>query len=445
MKKIFFLLFAVITVVGCSDYLAVKPDMSLATIAKPDELRALLDNETMFNSQTVTGEDMSDNYYLLDQTWNASSNDNLRNKYIWKVTENDEVGWNSMYEQVYYANVILEEVEKLKNEDSIDVNEYNEIKGAALFYRSLSFFELISVFALPYQVGSNETNLGVPLRTTSDINVKVPRATIQECYKKIIDDLEFAAELLPTNVTSAIRPSKLAAWGLMARVALDVSDYERAFRFSEKVIDKNRLLLDFSQIDSNSAMPFTMFNREVIHFTYRSSSFLAQSRAIVDSVLYQTYDNDDLRRACFFSKNSQGNIIFKGSYTENLSTQFTGLTTAEMYLTFVEAGIRINKHDMTKDAFSEFLKSRYKTVALPNIQVTNAELLKLVLKERRKELIFRNRRWGDIKRFNLEGANIVLKRHLNNQEYTLMPKSLEYALLIPLEVLRYAGIVQNRR
>jgi hypothetical protein len=60
-------------------------------------------------------------------------------------------------------------------------------------------------------------------------------------------------------------------------------------------------------------------------------------------------------------------------------------------------------------------------------------------------LLFRNLRWSDLRRFNLEGANITLKRIINGTSYTLPPNDLRWVLLIPdLETSR-SGIPQNPR
>ena len=69
--------------------------------------------------------------------------------------------------------------------------------------------------------------------------------------------------------------------------------------------------------------------------------------------------------------------------------------------------------------------------------------LALILTERRKELIFRNLRWMDIKRLNKEGANIWLKRIVAGQTYTLPANDNRFALALPSDIISMTGMPQN--
>jgi len=90
------------------------------------------------------------------------------------------------------------------------------------------------------------------------------------------------------------------------------------------------------------------------------------------------------------------------------------------------------------------LATRYKAGTFRPYQLTvTADVLDLILKERRKELIFRGLRWMDIKRLNLEGANIVQRRFLDGKEYRLEPNANRYALPLPDDIIRVTGMEQN--
>ncbi len=443
MIRIIYLLLAGIACAACSNYLDMKPDAGLSTIEKLADLRALLDNEFVMNVQTIAGEDMADNYFVLDQTWNASSNEGDRNRYTWQVTENNGVDWIGMYEEIYYANVVLERLESLR--PAPDVESYNEIRGAALYYRGLAFSELLLLYAMPYRHGADGSGLGVPLRTSADMNQFFPRASISESYDRVFADLEEAATLLPITTAALTRPSRVAAWGMMARVAFDIGDYERAFRLSEQLLQHKSDLMDYGQVNPAVAVPFQPLNSEVIHLTYRFSAFLAQSRGIVDPELYAFYSEGDYRKSLFFALNRNGHRVFRGSYVEAKQMHFTGISTAEMMLTNMEAALRTGRLAEARLRLPSFLQARYAPYALPSSNGAAAQVLALVQAERRKELIFRNRRWADIRRLNMEGANISLTRQLNGQSYLLEPNSLRYALFIPLEAIRYSGFPQNPR
>jgi hypothetical protein len=54
-------------------------------------------------------------------------------------------------------------------------------------------------------------------------------------------------------------------------------------------------------------------------------------------------------------------------------------------------------------------------------------------------------RWTDIRRLNLEDANIKPKRIINTQPYELQPNSLKYAILIPPDAVVMGQYKQNDR
>lgn len=68
-----------------------------------------------------------------------------------------------------------------------------------------------------------------------------------------------------------------------------------------------------------------------------------------------------------------------------------------------------------------------------------------ILEERRKELILRGVRWGDIKRLNVIEPTIALTRTVGNEMYQILPNSPRYALPIPNDEIVMSGIEQNER
>ena len=123
-----------------------------------------------------------------------------------------------------------------------------------------------------------------------------------------------------------------------------------------------------------------------------------------------------------------------------------GITSDEFYLTRAECFSRANNANKALEDLNTLLSNRWKTgtyTPLANLQ--GANLLNLILKERRKELIFRALRWNDIRRLNKEGFNITPIRNLNGTIYTLPPNDPRYALPIPPDVITLSGIPQNNR
>jgi hypothetical protein len=76
---------------------------------------------------------------------------------------------------------------------------------------------------------------------------------------------------------------------------------------------------------------------------------------------------------------------------------------------------------------------------------SDADALNLILIERRKELVFRGLRWSDLRRLNLDGANITLTRKISGINYTLSPNDSRWVFLIPAQEINQSGIPQNPR
>jgi hypothetical protein len=238
-----------------------------------------------------------------------------------------------------------------------------------------------------------------------------------------------------------------AAYALLSRISLLMGDYEHGALFADSCLRLSSVLLDYNKISNTSAIPFTQFNDEVLYDCRTAvPAILSQTRAKIDQVLYSTYANDDLRKVIFFKKNTDNTYAFKGNYT-GLSTavMFSGLALDEVLLTRAECAVRIGNLSDGSTALNTLLSKRFKAGKyVPYNFIDPNDALKIVLEERRKELLFRNLRWGDLKRLNLESSTaITLTRKVNQVNYMLKPNDLRYILPIDRTVILLSGIAQN--
>lgn len=445
MNKILIIVAFSCVFLSCSKFLDVKPDQKLATISTPEDLWALVNNENILNSMHMIGEDLADNYVLRNGVWNSITNETVRNKYIWKTTEYDDVAWTVFYTKIYHTNNILDAAEKVKSK--LSEKDYREIVGAALYYRSWYFNELVTIYSLPYFQGSNASSLGISLRTTADITVSFPRSTVAESYEKLISDLREASDMLPEQSILTTRPSKMAAESLLARIYLNQGDYENAYTHSLKALKIRDNLLDYNLLDSSLVFPFPLYTRnaDIIHYISGYSQLLTPNNCFVDPSMYENYKDKDLRKVLFFKSGLDGTVGIKANYTPDEYNHFTGMSMGELYLIFVEAALRTNRMTEATNRFLIFLQHRYTPAEQHELSGTQEQMLENVLEERRRELMFRNRRWEDVRRLNLSGHTIALTRYLNGEMFALQPGSLEYALLLPLEAVEYGRLQQNKR
>lgn len=431
---------------GCQDeFLEKKPDKSLVIPSTLEDFQAVMDNSTVMNNEPALGLLGSDEFYLTENLWESLYTSTERNSYIWakEVYEGESPsGWDKSYQQVFYANVVLEGLENLTVETQ-DLEEWNRLKGTAFFYRANAFYQLAQFFAPAYSETTADEP-GLPLRLTPDINVQVSRATLQETYDQIIRDLEEAAGLLPEQILYKTRPYKPAVYALLARVYLSMSNYEKAGQYAGHCFQLYDTLLDYNNLDAVQSRPIPLLNDEVIYQSILNS-YSVKNVALIDTTFYQSYADDDLRKAIFFNETSEG-MLFSGTYTGGISL-FGGIATDEMYLIRAECYARAGKTVEAMNDLNTLLEKRWKAGAFVPLEAGNAkEALGLILGERKKELVFRGLRWGDLRRLNREQAFAkVLTRELNGETYVLPPNDVRYTYPIPDLEIELSGIEQNPR
>lgn len=437
--------------------LEAKPDKALVVPQTVGDYQALLDNSIMTDAQPWLGEIASDDYYVLPARLNAVTGIQ-RNAYLWledvyqdvPVTSGAIVDWVRLYTQVYYANIVIDGLSRLP-EDS-ETEAYKHAKGSALFHRAYAYWWLAQLFCNVYDSGTANNDLGLPLRMIPDPLVKVPRSTLKETYELILQDLIEAKPLLYTEVVTPKRPSKKTIDGMLARVYLSMSDFDNAFVYASNCLSAYSTLMDYNQFNENAAAPFPLShqNPEIIYDAFISGASIVVNgtNAPIDTTLYKSYESNDLRKTIFFTvAPSTGLRVFKGSYYGSLSyVPWTGIATDEIYLIRAESYAR--KGDATNAMLdlNTLLKTRWRTgTFVPLVASNPAQALDFILKERRKELVFRGVRWTDLRRLNKEGANITLTRVINGQTYTLPPNDPRYVYPIPPYELIYNPMPDNIR
>ena len=444
--RLFIFLIAITTLSfsSCKKYLEEKPDKKLSTPSTIEDLEAILDNYKTLNTRYPSaGEIGSDNYYLTDTDW-ASIIERQRNFYLWQKYDDIGGDWSVPYNNIFYANIILETLDKIQTDNSTGTDQ---LKGSALFIRGFNHFSLSQLFAPPYNADAAIKDLGIPIRLHSDVNIIPVRATIPETYYSILSDLKNAVPLLPVYPIIKYHPSRPAAYALLARVYLSMSEYDKAGLYADSCLQLYNRLMDYNSINTSSTIPFRQFNDEVIYDARTGSpAALVQSKAKVDTTLYSLYGMNDLRRTIFFKSNTNGSKAFKGNYTGISSAAlFVGLATDEAYLIRAESFARQGKTTVAIQDLNTLMVKRCKAGTFNPFVLTDAtETLRIILEERRKELLYRTLRWSDLRRLNKE-ANFAdtIYRKINGQKYQLLPGSQRYTFQIDRQAINISGIQQN--
>lgn len=439
-------------IVSCrKGWLDEQPDKRLVVPKSIGDYQALLDNTSQifnFFQSCGLGEIAAGDFYVLYSSWQALYANQERMAYIWGETAEFYNGekssdWESGYKRVLSANIVLDGIEKIRP-DITQQEEWNQVKGSALFFRSFDFFSMAQEYCNAYVPATAASMPGLPLRLEYDVELKVGRSTLEQTYERIIADTRLSANLLGTKPGYKTRPSKQAAFGLLARIYLVMEDYRQAALYADSALQIQSGLLKFSSLRAGSAFPFPRFNEEVLFHNTFSYGIFNASRLLVEPALYASYTDKDLRKSLYFNENAKG-ASYKGSYSGD-RTLFGGLAIDELYLIRAECLARKGEGVTAMDVLNALLVTRFKEGYKPLKAKNGAEALALVLAERRKELVFRGIRWSDLRRLNRDDRfKVTLKRELNGKTYILPPGDKKYVFPIDEIELKLSGIAQNER
>lgn len=451
MKRIYILLMTIAALLSCSDdYLDKKSNKSLVVPKTLDDFQALLDNsDQVMNIVPGVGLIASAESFMEDATLQALYSSTERNSYVWAkdVYQGEEVSdWNVLYQQVFYANVVLKGLEGI-TPTAANQMKWNMVKGIALFSRAHAFHQLTEIFTSPYDGTTASQALGIPLPLSPDINEPVRRSTLEETFNVIIDDLKQAITLLPITAVSKTRPTTTTAKALLARIYLNMREYDNAESFADLAWKENNYLIDYNTLDPTSFAPIPFMNEETQYYakliTY---SYVVSTSTYIDTLLLQKYQAGDLRKELFFQYVADNRYFFKGSYTGSWQV-FGGIANDEVLLIRAECRARNGNTTGALEDLNTLIEKRWKTgMFVPFTATEQVPLLTLILEERQKELIFRNTRWSDLRRLNKEEQFAATLKHVvGGTLHALPPNDLRYAFPIPDAEIRTTGMEQNPR
>jgi len=461
-NKLLFFIFALplsIILAQCSkvtDWLDEKSNLNDVRPSTLSDFQAILDEHYSMNTSFPTfGLSGTDNYYLEQTNYNAAF-PLLQNLYIWKEDIYEGAvtwDWFFAYRIVENCNIVLSGLDRLK--DNTNETKADNIKGSALFFRSLAYYNLAQSFCLPYS-DQNKNQPGIILKTSAEVSEPLFRSTIDETYNQIISDLKMALTLLPVTSGYQTRPTKAACLALLAKTYLVMEDYQNAYTNASECLKQYDELMDFNNnsfVNLKSVYRFMPYpnNPEIIFYATginnRSIGPQTNAHGYVDKALYSSYNEGDLRKKAFYATKEEGINYFRGTYT-GANSIFAGIATNEVYMIQAESAVRINKANEGLELLNKLLEKRFEKGSFLPLKVSNSdELLKTILNERRKELPFTAQiRWEDLRRLNKDSRfAITLIREINNQKYILPPNDKRYVLPIPDKEIELSGIPQNER
>ncbi|WP_299437943.1 RagB/SusD family nutrient uptake outer membrane protein [uncultured Aquimarina sp.] len=403
--------------VSCENQLDIDPSQSLTTDDAFDTPEKVINILVGAYAQAGQGASYGGQIYTIaellanDQElkWNGTFTD--PGEFNMKVinTNNTFVAnlWLNGYDISNQTNIVLDNLDVFENLD-----RKNSVEGQAKFLRAVTYFDLVRFFSKHNNNGINGGELGVPIVKVPVIrydDVTYPsRNTINEVYEFIINDLEDAITLLPE--TNGVFASANAAKALLARIQLQIGNYEEARDLSNEVLQSGRFLLtavldDAYNNDDNSTEDIFAWQVTDSDGANSMNTFWATDRfggrpgnpdISIEDAFFGIFDDfNDLRAGFFYIDNETGSGIasFKWIFG-NANIPFIRLP--EMYLIRAESNFVLGTAIGT-DPINDVNTVRTRSNAFALTDLTYVD----IILERLRELSFEGHKLHDFKRLEI--------------------------------------------
>lgn len=445
---------SLVTIGSCGKtFLDTKPIKNQEVPTTLEDFSAMLNHSNMSSYPSFLSMVGGEDFWVTDAGWNSfplGLQYYQKNAYVWAddVFEGANAhDWSVGHSRILTCNIILDGLEK--HQDNKGSELYNLVKGTALFHRARYLYNIAQIFAYPYN-SEEDSPYGLPFYLNSSITESTYRRSVNETYKQILADLNEALTLLPLKAPIKQQPDRTSCKAMLARTYLQMGDFNLAYQFADETLSIQSELIDFNKMNLAAAYPFPIDgigNPEIIFYEFSTAgNLMARTRMNIHNELINSYEIGDLRRMAFILDDPSGRKIYKGSYLGSYSF-FIGMATDEMYLIRAESAAHLDKLDIALSDLNNLRKHRFSPIHFSDFKTTDKEqLLTFIMDERRRELPFRNRRWEDLRRWNiLMSEKITIKRNAGGITHELSPENPKWTWPLPELAVQFGGYIPNPR
>jgi starch-binding outer membrane protein, SusD/RagB family len=336
--------------------------------------------------------------------------------------------WDKAYRFIYTANICLEKM--YAPTATISVKTKTMLEGECRFIRAFCYFHMVNLFG----------PVPMPLGSDFSVNMTLPRNSVNEIYKQILEDLEIAKELLLDEYPTPerVRPNKYAVLALLAKVYLYRYDWAKAEATSTQIINNSNYSLE-----SNLTKVFDKASPEAIwqllpvntiqNNTWEANIIIPPGNTfVVTDTLYKSFEPNDNRKIMWL-KDRPTNVPLPGSkyYPYKYKIKSNATTKLEYYMVFrlgeqylIRAEARAHLNKVSEAAADlNMIRSR---AGLPNTPASSQDGLYPAIAQERKVELFAEwgNRWYDLKRTQKADAELKelsYKKPFWNLNDTLWP------------------------
>ncbi len=431
---------------GCSDFLEVKekgrttipvflsdPDgLYSGLVGAYNKMYAYYDNEftkypdvagNMLSMKFVSaGADMLDQYNFTSDA----------------LQETGAVGyiWRKIYEALANVNNVIQYQPAVLANYPAKREFCQCILGEALFLRALCHFDLCRVYAQPYNYSSDASHLGVPvLLKTPGPDDNVSRESVRNVYEQILKDLKQATECFGNISPKGIHYASLQAVNaLYSRVYLYMENWEKALEYAKLTIGAGQLAKGNAYLDmyrNLSVVGEAIFRLNGTDQSGKLKAFYDASCAPADT-LFTLFDEGDIRLNLL---RDVSGIAYCSKY--KASTQSDNQVNrddpfvfrlSEVFLNAAEAAWHLKDYAVASEYIEAILERAVDADYAVNVleKYSDEELIRLIEKERVKELCFEGHNFFDIVRWKHDlirerSTNSSMKKMAYPSDYFVLP------------------------
>ena len=431
MKKILYILLAV-NLIACNDFLDVEPQKSSAKKIETVEDLDLLLNEVDHYFSSYPDFFNTDNCALPIAAYDEAPHifrAGFIEEFIFETNLSGESDftWNDRYKNIWLFNQVINTIDK--NEVTGSQNLKKQLKAEAHFLRATEYFALALNYCL-HPSSNNADEMGLPLRTQTDYEESLERASLQDTYNFIEADLIEGLKLDIPYEGRVWRASSGAVKAFAARFYLYLGDFTKAAQYADDALTEYSGMIDYASVFTNFEQsgllyPHTMYYLvgEAEYLDVFTDQYMDRSvgnpfnTTLPSQELLDLYDTNDERYDHFIvedflkSRGIVNNSYF--GYFQNIRSVTSGPSTAEMYLIRAETKARNGDiagamADVENVRMYRFTAENYTALSIP---ATKKEAIQTVIDERRREMPF-SIRWYDIRRINVdpETDDVTIRR-----------------------------------
>lgn len=340
--------------------------------------------------------------------------------------------WQLYYSAMVNINNVLDNMHLIETSNAEEEAIIEGYIGEAYLLRAFYYHQLVIRWGKPYDAATASTDLGVPLVLTYDPTTKPSRATVQQTYDQILDDITEAKARLSEGSPNSTRLTRDAALALEARVHLHMKNNTGVITAANELIGSGRYPLITSETDLSNMWVNDNGSEIIMHVQSSAPSELPGSLNniylgfmpatgyftpdfIPQQWVVDLYEEDDHRRDIYLEEKPirvQGvdydsGILLLTKYQGNPEL-FTGNNTnyqhkpivfriAETYLNLAEAQYYVNEGDALT-TLNQLRVAR----GLDGLNgLAGNALLEAIKEERTRELLAEGMRLNDLMRWGM--------------------------------------------